>query len=273
MKTSDVLYIGTISILAYLLLKKNKTKPTSTIAKAPVGHHLNNGLMLGTNMDLPNLTPTPPDGVSTEVALNNGGVSTLIKDDEENVPVQVFGLPIPLTVISTTSTSTAPDPIITAPIGGTSPYIDPNTYTAPSELSPITSPSHQSPSVFSGLEPVSSVGNGTSIVAEPIFTTNSTDGGTASGGTSLIQPLSSNLSISDKMDIITADKLIADCGNAFSIANPESENSYTNYWIQSGTYYMQTVSPAVRSVPVNISKDQYLKGCQAFQMIRIQKAI
>jgi uncharacterized protein YodC (DUF2158 family) len=44
-------------------------------------------------MDLPNLTPTPQDGMSTESALNSSNINPLNKDDNE--PTQIFGSQLP----------------------------------------------------------------------------------------------------------------------------------------------------------------------------------
>jgi hypothetical protein len=102
MKNKDLVYIGIIAYLAYLLLKKKKSgtqteaqKVTteSTAGGATAGNASNGGLNLGKNMDLPSLTPTASNGLSTEVALNSSNVSPLVKDDNE--PTQIFGAQLP----------------------------------------------------------------------------------------------------------------------------------------------------------------------------------
>ena len=102
MKNKDLVYIGIIAYLAYLLLKKKnsvtqteaqKATTESTAGGATAGNASNGGLNLGKNMDLPSLTPTPSNGLSTEVALNSSNVSPLVKDDNE--PTQIFGAQLP----------------------------------------------------------------------------------------------------------------------------------------------------------------------------------
>jgi hypothetical protein len=124
MKTKDLVYLGVIGVLAYLLLRKKPASKdlettTSTSNDTPVGNSSNGGLNLGSNMDLPSLTPTPTDGLSTEVALNSSNVNPLIKDDNE--PTQIFGgvklpppymstsivNPNPVDVVRNTETSTS----------------------------------------------------------------------------------------------------------------------------------------------------------------------
>jgi hypothetical protein len=97
MRDKDLIYVGIIAYLAYLLLNKNKKEEVKVNGTKtnPVGNASNGGLNLPSNMGLPNLTPTPPDGLSTEDALNESNISPLIKDNE---PEQLFGsynLPTP----------------------------------------------------------------------------------------------------------------------------------------------------------------------------------
>ena len=98
MKDKDLVYIGIIAYLAYCLLKKKKSE-TVIVAnecksgEPKAGNSSNGGLNLGRNMDLPNLTPTASNGLSTEVALNSSNVSPLVKDDNE--PTQIFGAQLP----------------------------------------------------------------------------------------------------------------------------------------------------------------------------------
>jgi hypothetical protein len=133
MKTKDLVYLGVIGVLAYLLLRKKPASKdlqstTSTSNDTPVGNSTNGGLNLGSNMDLPNLTPTPTDGLSTEVALSSSNVNPLIKDDNE--PTQIFGgvtlptpymstsivNPNPVDVIPNSETLINPSPITNFPI-------------------------------------------------------------------------------------------------------------------------------------------------------------
>ena len=108
MKTKDLVYIGVIGILAYLLLKKKSipatTQDTTTNGNnPPMGNSTNGGLNLGQNMDLPNLTPTSPNGMSTETALNSSNITPVVKDDSE--PTQVFGAILPPELQQSGSTS------------------------------------------------------------------------------------------------------------------------------------------------------------------------
>jgi len=138
MKTKDLVYIGIIAYLAYLLVKKKpKNQETETSTTAPdgttnntlgitVGNGTNGGLNLGSNMDLPNLTPTSPDGLSTEVALNSSNVSPIIKD---NNPTQIYGnvsLPAPYMGGSVVN----PNPVDVVPTASTTP--SPTVTTTPS---------------------------------------------------------------------------------------------------------------------------------------------
>jgi hypothetical protein len=92
MKTKDLVYLGVVGVLAYLLLRKKpaskdlETTTSTSSDNTPVGNSTNDGLNLGSNMDLPNLTPTPADGLSTEVALSSSNVNPLIKEDNEPTP-------------------------------------------------------------------------------------------------------------------------------------------------------------------------------------------
>jgi hypothetical protein len=97
MKDKSLIYIGIIAFLGYFLLNRNKNKGVKVTDNKinPVGNASNGGLNLPSNMDLPNLTPTPANGLSIEDALNGSNISPLIKDNE---PEQLFGnynLPTP----------------------------------------------------------------------------------------------------------------------------------------------------------------------------------
>lgn len=117
MKTKDLVYLGVIGVLAYLLLRKKPASKdlqstTSTSNDTPVGNSTNGGLNLGSNMDLPSLTPTPTDGLSTEVALGSSNVNPLIK--ESNEPTQIFGgVTLPPPYMSTSVVN--PNPIDVVP--------------------------------------------------------------------------------------------------------------------------------------------------------------
>jgi hypothetical protein len=164
MKTKDLVYIGIIGYLAYLLLKKkskNQETETSTTT-APdgtpnntlgttVGNGSNGGLNLGSNMDLPNLTPTSSNGLSTEVALNSSNVTPIIKDN--NLPTQIFGnvsLPAPYMGGSVISTN----PLDVVPVASTTPV--PTASTTPV------------PAVSTTPVPAVSTTVSETIVAEPI---------------------------------------------------------------------------------------------------------
>ena len=164
MKTKDLVYLGVIGVLAYLLLRKKPASKdlettTSTTNNTPVGNSTNGGLNLGSNMDLPSLTPTPTDGLSTEVALNSSNVNPLIKDDNE--PTQIFGgVKLPPPYMSTSIVN--PNPVDVVPNSEISTSIRPN--------------SSSTPTLTASTEPVGSVettqtptATGTSVVGEPVF--------------------------------------------------------------------------------------------------------
>lgn len=114
MKNKDLVYIGIIAYLAYLLLKKKNsgvktTTSESTTGGTTAGNASNGGLNLGTNMDLPNLTPTSSNGLSTEVALNSSNVSPLVKDDNE--PTQIFGAQLPAGLPQYGTSVISPNPL------------------------------------------------------------------------------------------------------------------------------------------------------------------
>jgi hypothetical protein len=191
MKTKDLVYIGIIAYLAYLLVKKKpKNQETETSTTAPdgttnntlgttVGNGTNGGLNLGSNMDLPNLTPTSPDGLSTEVALNSSNVSPIIKD---NNPTQIYGnvsLPAPYMGGSVVN----PNPVDVVPTASTTPSPTVTTTTISETLTavPIQNNGIRPTRDFSSAidtgeiveQPVAStmprpITTGSSIIAEPI---------------------------------------------------------------------------------------------------------
>lgn len=269
MKTKDLVYIGIIAYLGYLLLKKKPSTQTGTVQTTGTTstNIPNGGLNLGQNMDLPNLTPTAPDGLSTEVALNSSNVSPLIQDNSSNEPTQVFGnfnLPTPYTGGSVIN----PNPIDVVSPSTNVPQetIETGVPLNPSQVH-FTAPTPKNTTIFnqpdlseapiqtSTPRPIvgtiipSDLPSGTSIVSEPSL-----------GVTPTV--------ISEPVK----DELISDCGNSFSIPNNDKENSYTNYWYSKDVFYMQSTSPLTESVPVKISKEQFIEGCKKFQIFKMQTA-
>lgn len=297
MKTKDLVYVGIIAFLAYLLLKKKPLTQdgTTTVNNPPVGNSTNGGLNLGSNMDLPNLTPTPPNGLPTEVALNNSNVTPLIKDDNE--PTQVFGnynLPTPYTSGSIIS----PNPIDVLPVS-TSPYPTASTTTQPT-VSTSAFPTASTIEFETVGNPI--ITSGTSVVAEPIYNTprptptnNSqaveqeplpiynTPRPVVAGSSAIAEPAyevkntralpleepilgSANPIIPESVK----QELISQCGNSFSIPNNDKEGSYTNYWFDGETYFMQTTSPFMKTVATKITKDLFVDGCKRLQSYQLQ---
>ena len=173
MKTKDLVYLGVIGVLAYLLLRKKPASKglettTSTSNDTPVGNSSNGGLNLGSNMDLPSLTPTPTDGLSTEVALNSSNVNPLIKDDNE--PTQIFGgVTLPPPYMSTSVVN--PNPVDVIPTSETS-----TTSNSIASNTPTLTSSSATVSEVMTAEPVGSIGTSTmptasggTIIAEPVF--------------------------------------------------------------------------------------------------------
>jgi len=253
MKTKDLVYIGIIGYLAYLLLKKKpnlKGSGSTDSNTPPVGNATNGGLNLGSNMDLPNLTPTPPDGLPTEVALSSSNVSPLIKDDNE--PTQIFGgvslpppylgssvvNPNPVDVISISESNTpviTPEPI--TPILAPTPIINPETLPTP-------------------------ISTGASLVAEPVFPIKTITAQLITNEPVLGEPIKLSDDIKDEM--------ILECGKSFSIPNNDREGSYTNYWVDGDTFYTQTTSPLIKTIPTKISKEAFIEGCKKFQLVKMQ---
>jgi len=260
-----------------LLKNKPLTLNTALTGSTPNSSNLpSGGLNLGQNMDLPNLTPTPPNGMSTELALNTSNVSPLIKD--ENEPTQIFGgqLPYPLQQYSASNINPNPiDVIVPAPIDVIAPA--PIDVTAPAPTDTITtSPTASTTVTPLGLTPdfidvgtlptpinATTVLSGSSLINEPVF------------DLSPIKNLTTQESILGSPNTILPepikDQLISQCGNSFSIPNNDKEGSYTNYWFDGTFYYMQTTSPLMSTVASKISKDLFLDGCKRFQLFKMQR--
>jgi hypothetical protein len=295
MKTKDLVYIGIIAYLAYLLLnKKPKAQETETsTTTAPdgtpnhalgttVGNGTNGGLNLGANMDLPNLTPTSSDGLSTEVALNSSNVTPIIKD--ENLPTQVFGnvsLPTPYSGGSVINTN----PLDVIPIASTSPTPTASTSPYPTASTTVSETLTAEPIGTVGIVPIK---NTSSIIdyqeiAEPIISTSPTP--IATGSSLVAEPVFPIKTI--KAELITnepnlgnpipltqdvSDEMILECGNSFSIPNNDKEGSYTNFWFDGKEYYTQTTSPLIKTIPTKISKLAYVEGCKKLQLFKLQNS-
>jgi len=264
MKTKDLVYVGIIAFLGYLLLKKKSLTqlaqdkaPTSTV---PVGNSTNGGLNLGENMDLPNLTATSPNGMSTEVALNSSNVTPLVKDDNE--PTQVFGsynLPTPygVSVINPNPIDVVPVTATNMPVASTTPY--PNASTTPYPTA-------------STIE-FETVGT-TPIPVTTSTTTANTPRPTVTPALEVVEQEPPTVFNTPRPKLIVPepvkDELISQCGNSFSIPNNDKEGSYTNYWFDGENYFMQTTSPLMRTIANKISKDQFFDGCKKLQSYNIQ---
>jgi hypothetical protein len=68
------------------------------------------------------------------------------------------------------------------------------------------------------------------------------------------------------------DQIISQCGNSFPIPNDDKESSYTNYWFDGTTYFVQTTSPLMKTVASQISKDLFVEGCQKFLSYKLQNS-
>lgn len=248
MKTKDLVYIGIIGYLAYLLLKKKQTPTTETIdtTGVPVGNASNGGLNLGTNMDLPNLTPTSPNGLPTEDALGVSNVSPLVKDDNE--PTQIFGgVTLPPPYMSTSVVSPSPVDVVSA---STTPSPTASTTTSPTASTTVSTQTSPTPIV-----------TGASVVQEPDFPIKTVTAQLIANQPILAEPVPSK-------EVI--DEIINDCGKSFSIANNDKEGSYTNFWFDGNTFYTQTTSPLIKTIPTKISKEAFVEGCKKFQLIKMQ---
>ena len=253
MKTKDLVYLGVIGVLAYLLLRRkpaSKDLETTTTSSndTPVGNSTNGGLNLGSNMDLPSLTPTPADGLSTEVALSSSNVTPLIKEDNE--PTQIFGsVNLPPPYMSTSVVN--PNPVDVVPASTTS------TPTASTTVSEVMT-----------TEPVGSVGTnptptatGESVIAEPYLPIK-----TIKAELMTVKP-----DMGEAIPIIddVTDEMILECGDSFSIPNTDKEGSYTNFWFDGKEYYTQTTSPLIKSIPVKISKQLFADACKKLQELKM----
>ena len=305
MKTKDLVYVGIIAYLAYLLMKKKPLATTTTTQDAPLTGSTPNsanlpsgGLNLGQNMDLPNLTPTAPNGMSTEVALNSSNVTPLIKDDNE--PTQVFGsYNLPPAYGASTITSNPIDTVATAtyPTASTTEYPTASTTVVPvsnvrdfesvgimprpvksatsiiaePNLLLLDAPSQESLPIYNSPRPIQSA---VSIIAEPIRQETAIMAEEVlpvkSGGSMITQP-----TFEARKTIIAEpvkDQIISECGNSFSIPNNDREGSYTNYWFDGSTYFMQTTSPLMKTVASKISKDLFVEGCKKYQSFKLQNS-
>ena len=245
MKTKDLVYIGIIGYLAYLLLKKKQTPTAETNAttSVPVGNSTNGGLNLGTNMDLPNLTPTSPNGLPTEDALGVSNVTPLVKD--ENEPTQIFGgvsLPPPYLGSSVIS----PTPLDVVPVSETA-----NINAPISNTQPIANQINQMP-----------VSTGIYNIQEPNFPIKTVTAQLTTNQPILTEPIPSKQLVN---------QIISECGNSFSFPNKDREGSYTNYWVVGDTFYTQTTSPLIKTIPTKISKELFIEACKKFQLMKMQK--
>jgi hypothetical protein len=289
MKTKDLVYIGIIAYLAYLLVKKKPQASTTAsdgttnnTLGTTVGNSTNGGLNLGANMDLPNLTPTSPNGLSTEVALNSSNITPIIKD--ENLPTQIFGNvslpapyygasivnPNPVDIIPTASTTSSPT-VSTTPVPTASTAVS-QTITAEPIQSIVATPIKSTSGVIDYQEiaqPAIStnptpIATGASVVSEPVFPIK-----TVKAELITNEPILGN-SIPLAQDV--SDELILECGNSFSIPNNDKEGSYTNYWFDGKDYYTQTTSPLIKTIATKISKTAYVEGCKKLQLFQLQNS-
>jgi hypothetical protein len=132
MKTKNLVYVGVIGLLAYLVLKNNKKGTALSQASNTGGVANSGGLNLGNNMDLPNLTPN--NGLPTETALNNSNISPLLP--EENEPTQLYGgvkLPPPYSGVSIVKQN----PIDVVPVDVVPVYSNPINSTTPTPINYI----------------------------------------------------------------------------------------------------------------------------------------
>jgi hypothetical protein len=274
MKNKDLIYIGIIGYLAYLLLKNNaKTKLSDAKATngntgVTAGNASNGGLNLGTNMDLPNLTPTSPNGLSTEVALNSSNVTPIVRND--NVPSQIFGnVTLPTPYIGSSIITPSPVDVITVSETPQTPIVLPLVPETPIVIS------NPSTSISTGIldssikeEVGAEVGNirsphlsGTSLITEPTYPIN-----TVSAQLITNQPSTQEAYFSKKQ---SADEIISECGNSFSIPNNDKEGSYTNFWNDGIDFYIQTTSPLIKTIATKITKTAYLEGCERYKKFLI----
>jgi hypothetical protein len=259
MKTKDLVYIGVISVLAYLLLKrKSSTRLSANTSSSgntsTSGNASNGGLNLGQNMDLPNLTPTAENGLSTEDALNSSNVNPLVKDDNE--PTQVFGsynLPTPygVSVINPNPINIVPVATTNVPVASTTPYPTASTtpYATASTIEFETVGTTTIPNTTSTTS--SNIPKPTVVEQVPL---------------PIYAPIPPKLIVAEPVK----DELISQCGNSFSIPNNDKEGSYTNYWFDGETYFMQTTSPFMKTVATKITKDSFVDGCKKLQSYQLK---
>ncbi len=300
MKTKDLVYIGIIAYLAFLLVKKKpktqETEASNTTNGTPnhalgttVGNSTNGGLNLGTNMDLPNLTPTSSNGLSTEVALNSSNITPIIKDINE--PTQVFGnVSLPTPYYSTSVVN--PNPVDIIPTASTSPTptastsLIPNVSTSlfPSASTTVSETLTAEPITTIGISPIRNNSMLTSQeVAEPLVAPITTP--TSTGTSSVAEPVfpirtikaelvtnEPNLSNPIPLPQDTTEQIISECGNSFSIPNNDKEGSYTNFWFDGKDYYTQTTSPLIKTIPTKISMLAFIEGCKKLQSYKMQNS-
>ena len=227
MKTKDLVYLGVVGVLAYLLLRKKPASKdlestTSTSSNdTPVGNSTNGGLNLGSNMDLPNLTPTPADGLSTEVALSSSNVNPLIKEDNE--PTQIFGgVTLPPPYMSTSVVN--PNPVDVVPASTTS---SPTASTTPTPTASTT---------------VSEV-----MTTEPVGSVGTTSTPTATGGTVISEPYFPIRTI--KEDLITINPEVNPIRDDITFSSPymstplDSVGTNTNPTVTGGTVITEPYLP------------------------------
>jgi hypothetical protein len=257
MKDNDLIYIGIIGVLVYFLFKKENTvqvdKATDPNAN-PVGNASNGGLNLPSNMDLPNLTATPADGLPTEVALNSSNVCPIVKD--ENFPTQVYG-EVTLPPAYTSTSVVSPNPVDVVPTDSTTTYPTASTPTVSDTRTVYTD-------VVTNIGELPSpipANTGTSIIQEPMTPIKNIE---AEIVTETPTPISQPKSDGEANDII------AKCGNSFSIPNNDREGSYTNFWYDGRDFYTQTTSPLMRTIAVKINGNIYLEACKKFQLLQFK---
>ena len=168
MKTKDLVYVGAIALIGFLLLRKkplvnSKQKDLIKGGTSISDNIPNGGLNLGKNMDLPNLTPTPKNGLPTEVALNNSNVKPIIKEDNE--PTQIFIKELPDFLKPKGTSNIAPSPIDIIPLAPIEPKRDypiyepikpqrPEIFDNPIDY-PVETPRPQRPIVIDQEQPIS----------------------------------------------------------------------------------------------------------------------
>jgi hypothetical protein len=144
MNTKDLVYIGLIFGVSYLLLS-NQQKKSAKKKAAIEGGYINGGLDQPTSMDLPNLTPN--QGMPTEESLNQGNIAPIGSDE----PQQLFGLPLPSGIQPLFSTPSTPQaPVFSAPVPPTTTSAPTLSPTLTEEVKPITT---KTQSVINNISP------------------------------------------------------------------------------------------------------------------------